>query len=567
MSARTDMKKDKKSGEKSRKKPGVLYRIFFKSPAANSPDEEQIWQPSPEDEWPQGGVSISQPISRPVSQPISQPITPLITHPQLPFGAPPTIKKWLKLAIASEEINAEVELAAFPVEIGSVQSSIRLRDNSISPRHAVMDLHNGILTITDTHSQNGVSIGSIWLSPGIPYPVNPGDTILVGRTRITVMGYAGRSEEKSLPQPDTPHINIIEPTPPMDVVLPEDILNALDADFMAPVLQEEEPEDVELPPEPESEVEPELELEVEPEIEPEPEPEPIFEPEPEPEPEFKAATLKKLMEESSAVLFRDVLGMKEPEPPEEEPEPLPEEPEPPEEDDEYVPEENEAELQSTEDVGSEDVESEDMDSEDVESKDMESKDAPPQENEDELEPESTEEPLTTDVPTPEPEPPSEQSIEDFLETLLLTTKTEQGDEQNPEGTPDSEPSTKEDEIPQDLSTEEFLEALMQKSTRRPPPSWRAAEQPTAEPPTTIDEPTEAMIEVVVEPPGAVVASPNKICPKCSTTSDENDKFCAVCGTPISAPPPPPEVKAFCGQCGTGNVHKLKFCGECGNKLT
>ena len=109
-----------------------------------------------------------------------------------PVQAP---NKWIRLAIRSEKVQTVVELTTFPVEIGSVQSSIKLNDKGISPRHAVMDLHTDMLSIVDTHSQNGVSIGDNLIAPGVVYPVFPGDTVIVGSTEITVIDYSRNIEE------------------------------------------------------------------------------------------------------------------------------------------------------------------------------------------------------------------------------------------------------------------------------------------------------------------------------------------------------------------------------------
>jgi len=191
--------------------------------------------------------------------------------PEEPFISPLPSNEWINLSILSDENVTTLELRSFPVEIGSVQSSFKLNDKSISPRHAILELVNGKLTITDTNSQNGVSIGDTWLKPGVPYPITVGDDILVGRTIITVLDFAGHTEILDRPQPE--------------IITPDDILEALEAELaiIVPVL---EPVDS--------------------------------------EPEVKTVkTLKKLLEEPDATLFRAVLNMPEPEPedePEEEPE-------------------------------------------------------------------------------------------------------------------------------------------------------------------------------------------------------------------------------------------------------
>ncbi|MCL2360185.1 MAG: zinc ribbon domain-containing protein [Defluviitaleaceae bacterium] len=278
------------------KKPGLLYRIFFKDPYRDLDDlPEGEWQPNPMDEWPE----------------VDMPSPPYLGA-ERPFGAAPTVKRWVKLQLSSPEINAEMELHDFPIEIGSAPCSIQLQGKGISPRHAIMDLHNGVLTVTDTHSKNGVSIGSTWLNPGVGYPVNPGDVVLIGRTKITVLDYPRHYQ----PPPAKKDTYV-----PEDIMSPEEILEALDeelAGLMVPPQEEEEEQEwgeeiIEYIPPQEEEI---------PEEEP-PEEIPIPEPEPPPtlEPINKKTTLVKLMDEPDASLFFHVLDIKDPTQQEEEPQP------------------------------------------------------------------------------------------------------------------------------------------------------------------------------------------------------------------------------------------------------
>jgi len=528
------------------KKPGILYRVFFKDPDKYRQDEEPEWQMDPIEEWLQGEIPATMAVQASNSNneheadfyfepPIQQ-----HTPQERPFGAAPTLKRWVKLTIASESIHADVELTMFPIDIGSVQSSIQLNDKNISPRHAVMDLHNGILTITDTHSQNGVSIGSTWLNPGEPYTVNSGDTILIGRTRITVLDYAGRGMAGSLP---TQSDKVTGTPPNVDVISQEDMLEAMGVEIPASL------ENMEGPTPQEELVDESIENE-EPEAVPidEPEAVPIDEPEPEPAPEFvpelesepmlepepinNAATLKKLMEEPTATLFRAVLGMEEPEPEIET--------EPPIEDETST---SEDKPSQEEPLPSEILTAEDNISETTPEPKQESINTP----EPQKEPESTK-PLTTPI--------EEQTIEEYMESLLNSPHDMAAEALNPnlsqvmanEKPPQANENPLEDEIPENLSPEDFIEALMQKSINRTPPSWRSKDQ---EPPKK-DEPSSPVI---------------KTCPKCSTANNDEDKFCGSCGTSLDTAPPPITVKAFCGHCGAKNVHKIKFCGECGYKLT
>ena len=53
----------------------------------------------------------------------------------------------------------------------------------------------------------------------------------------------------------------------------------------------------------------------------------------------------------------------------------------------------------------------------------------------------------------------------------------------------------------------------------------------------------------------------RTCPKCSTISDEDARFCEECGSKVGELP-----REFCKSCCTMNYIGMKFCGECGSRL-
>jgi len=93
------------------------------------------------------------------------------------------------------------KLTAFPFTIGreSLPSGLTLEDKSVSSRHAVMDLQDDMLTITDTNSRNGVKINDNVITPGVSTPINIGDTLVVGRTMITVADFSEDNFEEETP--------------------------------------------------------------------------------------------------------------------------------------------------------------------------------------------------------------------------------------------------------------------------------------------------------------------------------------------------------------------------------
>ncbi|MCL2528466.1 MAG: zinc ribbon domain-containing protein [Defluviitaleaceae bacterium] len=509
------------TGEMQKKRRNFVHWLFFQDPnkGKHTSAQEDEWQVLSQDEF---------------VEPIDIAIPLPYIGPERPFGAAPTIKRWVKLTVISDGTQEDTEVDTFPVEIGSVQSSIKLSDKNISPRHAVMNLHNGVLTITDTHSQNGVSIGDIWLTPGVAYPVNIGDIILIGRTKLVVVDYAGNP--KAIPKEAPPLSQRLEL---FEVELPPEITTEITAEIpneepniMIPVLQ----------------------------LEPLPEPEPVPEPEPEPEPVITKTTLTKILDESNVLLFRDMLGMREPVPPKVEAsiDTMEEESSPPQEEaaeepESTVPQEEKAEEQE------DDIPQEEAKEPDSEIPQEESTPAPDNENlAKETEPitETMARPLTSEdiaeifpVHTEEAPHVVELTAEELVLAIIDAdlSHDQSGEEQNPavETPADSDAEAAEaaqEILPDDLSSvEDFLETLIASAST----SSLAGDMEMAAP---AELPHEAGV----------------ICSTCNTANTDKDKFCGSCGTSLAPPAAP--VKPFCSKCGTRNTNMTKFCGQCGHKM-
>jgi len=538
------------------KKPGFLYRLFFKDPYRDIGDLPEVdWQPNPLDEWPAADI----------------PSPPYLGNDR-PFGAAPTLKRWVKLQISSAEIQANMELHDFPIEIGSAPCSIQLQGKGISPRHAIMDLHGGVLTITDANSKHGVSIGNAWLDPGIDYIINAGDIILIGRTKITVLDYAKHAQT-----PKTQEI-----FDPEDIMSPDEIMDALEDELASitplymeitddPILvsdavHEDDDDFIDKDIKAlkwEEEISTSLPTEEFVENQPEPEPEPNPEPEPEPildmQPTNKKTTLVKLMDEPDASLFFHVLDMKEP---------TQEEPAQPED------------ILLVEEIVSKEVE-EKIEEKAIENIIEDTIEEPTKEIVEENLDETSDKILDEvfDEIVEETLEETQNEVEEELARFeTITTEEIIGEELTINPAYEAPEQEVENQIPElDLSAEEFIEALIEKSAARPTPSWKMKDlqepelglnkEPKLEPKLESKPKSEPIIEQEskTDPEITPTEASNKICHKCSTANSENDKFCGACGTALGLPAP--QVKAFCGQCGTKNEYKFKFCGECGHKLS
>ena len=96
--------------------------------------------------------------------------------------------KWVKLAVYTDGMQRIAEFNEFPFEIGrrAAPGGLTLDDKSVSGRHAIMDLQDGILTITDANSRNGVEVDGAWATPEVPKALKVGSCVVVGRTQILI---------------------------------------------------------------------------------------------------------------------------------------------------------------------------------------------------------------------------------------------------------------------------------------------------------------------------------------------------------------------------------------------
>jgi len=113
----------------------------------------------------------------------------------------PLPEKWVELILHLDIGPVTKKLTAFPFTIGreSLPSGLTLEDKSVSSRHAVMDLLDDQLTITDTNSRNGVKINETVITPGVTTPLHIGDTIILGRTRISIADYSEEAIQEEPP--------------------------------------------------------------------------------------------------------------------------------------------------------------------------------------------------------------------------------------------------------------------------------------------------------------------------------------------------------------------------------
>ena len=154
------------------KKRGFFSRLFFQDTDSNSKKQESFTPVNP--------VAEAAPVV------------------EMPVAADKP-EKWVKLALNTDGVQSHIELTIFPFDIGRKKSpfGITLDDTSISGHHATVSLQNGVLTIVDVNSKNGVLINDNKVTPSVITPLERGTKVKIGRTEIVVTDYYEASAKES----------------------------------------------------------------------------------------------------------------------------------------------------------------------------------------------------------------------------------------------------------------------------------------------------------------------------------------------------------------------------------
>jgi len=149
-------------------KRSLLSRLFFQEPKEEKPAKSAVPSSPAPSRTPKIEVSLAD-LNRPVP------------------------KNWVKLTVSIDGAQSVKEMTAFPFQIGRESSpdGIVIEDKNISRQHAVVDFQNGMLTVTDTQSRNGIRLAGEKLSPGRASPLSRGDILQIGSAEITITDHSG----------------------------------------------------------------------------------------------------------------------------------------------------------------------------------------------------------------------------------------------------------------------------------------------------------------------------------------------------------------------------------------
>ncbi len=125
----------------------------------------------------------------------------------------------------------------YPLEtelsVGSEVADIQIEDESLSPRHAVFKLADGVVTVTDLGSESGTTLGDHVLTKGKAVILKDGDVLQLGQIEVTLKAevvavpqtmkvHRDENPEESEVAQETP--SEVQPTPEVEeeIAKPED---------------------------------------------------------------------------------------------------------------------------------------------------------------------------------------------------------------------------------------------------------------------------------------------------------------------------------------------------------
>lgn len=106
-------------------------------------------------------------------------------------------ENWVRLFVKCENREDYITINEFPAIIGRVntpETAVVIENNSISRHHATINCNNGLFSVVDVGSKNGIKLLGERLTLGQEFPLNRGDMLTLGKAEIRVEDL---SEEES----------------------------------------------------------------------------------------------------------------------------------------------------------------------------------------------------------------------------------------------------------------------------------------------------------------------------------------------------------------------------------
>ena len=111
---------------------------------------------------------------------------------------------WLKLSILYDDKEQSHKMAVFPFTIGRERTAagLTIADKKVSRRHAVIDFQNGVFTVTDVNSSNGVEVNGRKIIPGVTSALRRNDILKLGQTEIVIIDFKNNIDTGNLTEWD-----------------------------------------------------------------------------------------------------------------------------------------------------------------------------------------------------------------------------------------------------------------------------------------------------------------------------------------------------------------------------
>jgi VWFA-related protein len=128
-----------------------------------------------------------------------------------PQALPPLATLLFSESPDPNRISESVPVTHFPFKIGrgtSEPNDLRLdEDTSISRRHATITYENATFYLTDENSSNGTAVDGKRLPPSMPFVLQDGARIMLGKSTVLIFGSAGYGGDSQIDPDKTDYMN------------------------------------------------------------------------------------------------------------------------------------------------------------------------------------------------------------------------------------------------------------------------------------------------------------------------------------------------------------------------
>ncbi len=127
-----------------------------------------------------------------------------------------------EISLIEDKTGRQFRLSAGENVVGRENADVLLMDGTVSRRHALITLNEGVVTVTDLASTNGTQVDGVIVSPNVATPLSPGASISFGNSSLTLSA-PGAPAEATIVVP-VESLEPAESTLAVEVAAPPDAL-------------------------------------------------------------------------------------------------------------------------------------------------------------------------------------------------------------------------------------------------------------------------------------------------------------------------------------------------------